>query len=33
VDIFRETVTLRSEAGDTRVVALEKLKTEVERFA
>ncbi len=33
VDIFRETVALRSEAGDTRVVALEKLKTEVERFA
>ncbi len=29
VDIFRETVTLRTDAGDTRVVALEKLKTEV----
>ncbi len=32
VDIFRETVTLRAEAGDTRVVALEKLKAEVERL-
>jgi cell fate regulator YaaT (PSP1 superfamily) len=32
VDIFRETVTLRADAGDTRVVALEKLKTEVERL-
>ncbi len=31
VDIFRETVTLRAEAGDTRVVALEQLKEEVER--
>ncbi len=29
VDIFRETVTLRTDAGDTRVVALEKLKAEV----
>jgi len=33
VDIFRETVTLRSEAGDTRVVTLEKLKAEVEPVA
>jgi cell fate regulator YaaT (PSP1 superfamily) len=32
VDIFRETVTLRADAGDTRVVALEKLKAEVERL-
>ncbi len=31
VDIFRETVTLRTDAGDTRVVALEKLKEEMER--
>src|SRR5213595_3244326 len=32
VDIFRETVTLRAEdAGDTRVVSLEKLKEEVAR--
>jgi cell fate regulator YaaT (PSP1 superfamily) len=32
VDIFRETVTLRAEGGgDTRVVALEKLKEEVAR--
>ncbi|HYK83664.1 MAG TPA: regulatory iron-sulfur-containing complex subunit RicT [Gemmatimonadales bacterium] len=31
VDIFRETVTLRSEAGDTRVVALETLKAEAAR--
>ncbi|HVH08625.1 MAG TPA: regulatory iron-sulfur-containing complex subunit RicT [Gemmatimonadales bacterium] len=29
IDIFRETVTLRLEAGDTRVVALEKLQAEV----
>jgi hypothetical protein len=29
VDIFRETVTLRTEAGDTRVLSLEKLKVEV----
>ena len=29
VDIFRETVTLRTEQGDTRVVSLETLKTEV----
>jgi len=29
VDVFRETVTLRAEAGDTRVVALEKLKDDV----
>ena len=29
VDIFRETVTLRAEAGDTRVLSLEKLTTEV----
>ena len=29
VDVFRETVTLRSDAGDTRVVSLEKLKGEV----
>ena len=29
VDIFRATVTLRADAGDTRVVALEKLKAEV----
>jgi cell fate regulator YaaT (PSP1 superfamily) len=29
VDIFRETVTLRTEDGDTRVVSLETLKTEV----
>jgi cell fate regulator YaaT (PSP1 superfamily) len=29
VDIFRETVTLRSEDGDTRVLSLEKLKAEV----
>ncbi len=33
VDIFRETVTLRGAAGDTRVVALERLKAEVERAA
>ena len=33
VDIFRETVTLRGAAGDTRVVALERLKAEVERGA
>jgi len=26
VDIFRERVTLRSEAGETRVVALEQLR-------
>ncbi|HEU5260043.1 MAG TPA: regulatory iron-sulfur-containing complex subunit RicT [Gemmatimonadales bacterium] len=31
VDIFRATVTLRAEAGDTRVVALERLKEEVAR--
>jgi len=33
VDIFRETVTLRVEAGggDTRVVSLEKLKDEIAR--
>ena len=31
VDIFRETVTLRAEDGDTRVVSLEKLKDEVAR--
>jgi len=29
VDVFRETVTLRADAGDTRVVSLEKLKAEV----
>ena len=29
VDIFRETVTLRTDGGDTRVVSLEKLKGEV----
>lgn len=29
VDLFRKTVTLRAEAGDTRVVALERLKEEV----
>ena len=29
VDIFRETVTLRTDDGDTRVVSLETLKTEV----
>ena len=29
VDIFRETVTLRGESGDARVVSLEKLKGEV----
>ena len=29
VDVFRETVTLRTEGGDTRVVSLEKLKGEV----
>jgi cell fate regulator YaaT (PSP1 superfamily) len=29
VDVFRETVTLRTDAGDTRVVSLEKLKAEV----
>ena len=29
VDIFRETVTLRTDEGDTRVVALEKLKAEI----
>jgi cell fate regulator YaaT (PSP1 superfamily) len=29
VDIFRETVTLRTEEGDTRVLSLEKLKGEV----
>ncbi len=29
VDIFRETVTLRTDEGDTRVVSLEKLKGEV----
>ena len=31
VDIFRETVTLRDEDGDTRVVSLEKLKDEIAR--
>ena len=31
VDIFRETVTLRAEDGDTRVVSLEKLKDEIAR--
>ncbi|HYL20266.1 MAG TPA: regulatory iron-sulfur-containing complex subunit RicT [Gemmatimonadales bacterium] len=29
VDLFRETVTLRTEGGETRVVSLEKLKAEV----
>ena len=29
VDVLRETVTLRTDAGDTRVVSLEKLKGEV----
>ena len=29
VDIFRETVTLRTDGGDTRLVSLEKLKGEV----
>jgi len=29
VDVFRETVSLRTEGGDTRVVSLEKLKGEV----
>ena len=29
VDVFRETVTLRAESGDTRVVSLEKLKDDV----
>ena len=29
VDIFRETVSLRTDGGDTRVVSLEKLKGEV----
>ncbi|HKW41059.1 MAG TPA: regulatory iron-sulfur-containing complex subunit RicT [Gemmatimonadales bacterium] len=29
VDIFRETVTLRTDEGETRVVSLEKLKAEV----
>jgi len=29
VDVFRETVTLRTDAGDTRVVTLEKLNGEV----
>ena len=29
VDVFRETVTLRADAGDTRVVSLEKLNSEV----
>jgi len=29
VDVFRETVTLRADAGDTRVVSLEKLNGEV----
>ena len=29
VDIFRETVTLRTDDGDTRVLSLEKLKAEV----
>src|SRR5204863_258990 len=29
VDVFRDTVTLRTDAGDTRVVSLEKLKGEV----
>jgi cell fate regulator YaaT (PSP1 superfamily) len=29
VDVFRETVTLRTDAGDTRVVSLEKLNGEV----
>ncbi len=32
VDIFREHVTLRAADGNTRVVALEKLKEEVARF-
>jgi len=30
VDIFREQVTLRTEAGDARVVSLEQLKGEVD---
>jgi cell fate regulator YaaT (PSP1 superfamily) len=30
LDIFRETVTLRNEAGDTRVVALERFRGEAE---
>jgi len=29
VDVFRETVTLRTDGGDTRVVSLEKLRGEV----
>ncbi|HVH69320.1 MAG TPA: regulatory iron-sulfur-containing complex subunit RicT [Gemmatimonadales bacterium] len=29
VDIFRDTVTLRADSGDTRVLSLEKLKAEV----
>ncbi len=29
VDLFRETVTLRTEAGETRVISLEKLKAQV----
>jgi len=33
VDIFRETVTLRAETGDTRVVALQNLKEELEQLA
>ena len=33
IDIFREQVTLRTEAGDTRVVSLEKLKDDVARAA
>lgn len=33
VDIFRETVTLRTETGDTRVVALQNLKEELEQLA
>jgi cell fate regulator YaaT (PSP1 superfamily) len=33
VDVFRETVTLRAETGDTRVVSLETLAAELERRA
>jgi len=33
VDIFRDTVTLRAETGDTRVVALQNLMEELEQLA
>ena len=33
VDIFRERVTLQAESGDARVVALERLASELEATA